>query len=47
MASITLNALAHTYTDNPTKPEDYAIREMSHVWEQGGALCPAWSIWLR
>ena len=38
MASITLNALAHTYTDNPTKPEDYAIREMSHVWEQGGAF---------
>jgi glycerol transport system ATP-binding protein len=38
MASITLNALAHTYTDNPTKPEDYAIREMTHVWEQGGAF---------
>lgn len=38
MASITLNALAHTYTENPTKPEDYAIREMTHVWEQGGAF---------
>ncbi|TYL46666.1 ABC transporter ATP-binding protein [Marinomonas sp. IMCC 4694] len=38
MASITLNALAHTYSDNPTKPEDYAIREMTHVWEQGGAF---------
>lgn len=38
MASITLNALAHTYTDTPTKPEDYAIREMTHVWEQGGAF---------
>ncbi|WP_111637326.1 ABC transporter ATP-binding protein [Marinomonas shanghaiensis] len=38
MAAITLNALAHTYTDNPTKPEDYAIREMTHVWEQGGAF---------
>ena len=38
MASITLNALAHTYTESPTKPEDYAIREMTHVWEQGGAF---------
>ncbi|MEO9654001.1 ABC transporter ATP-binding protein [Marinomonas sp.] len=38
MAEITLNALAHTYSDNPSKPEDYAIREMSHVWEQGGAF---------
>lgn len=38
MASITLNALAHSYTENPTKPEDYAIREMTHVWEQGGAF---------
>ncbi|MBJ7536080.1 ABC transporter ATP-binding protein [Marinomonas transparens] len=38
MASITLNALAHTYTENPTSPEDYAIREMTHVWEQGGAF---------
>jgi glycerol transport system ATP-binding protein len=38
MASITLNALAHSYAENPTKPEDYAIREMTHVWEQGGAF---------
>jgi glycerol transport system ATP-binding protein len=38
MAEITLNALAHTYTENPTRPEDYAIREMTHVWEQGGAF---------
>ncbi|TPE47083.1 ABC transporter ATP-binding protein [Maribrevibacterium harenarium] len=37
MAEITLNALAHTYSDNPTKPEDYAIRQMQHVWHQGGA----------
>lgn len=37
MAEIMLNALAHTYSDNPTKPEDYAIREMQHVWHQGGA----------
>lgn len=37
MAEITLNALAHTYSDAPSKPEDYAIREMQHVWHQGGA----------
>ncbi|GGX74663.1 ABC transporter ATP-binding protein [Saccharospirillum salsuginis] len=37
MAQITLNTLAHTYTDQPRGPEDYAIREMVHVWEQGGA----------
>ncbi|MGB3599995.1 MAG: ABC transporter ATP-binding protein, partial [Marinomonas sp.] len=38
MAEITLNALAHSYSENPSKAEDYAIREMSHVWEQGGAF---------
>ncbi|MEX1056221.1 MAG: ABC transporter ATP-binding protein, partial [Natronospirillum sp.] len=37
MAEITLKALAHTYDANPQSPEDYAIREMSHVWHQGGA----------
>ncbi|MFT2110385.1 ABC transporter ATP-binding protein [Marinomonas sp. 2405UD68-3] len=38
MAEITLNALAHSYVEHPTRPEDYAIRQMSHVWEQGGAF---------
>lgn len=37
MAEITLNSLAHTYSDNPSKPEDYAIRQMQHIWHQGGA----------
>ncbi|GKW49214.1 ABC transporter ATP-binding protein [Halomonas sp. NCCP-2165] len=37
MAQITLNALAHTYSPDPAGPEDYAIRQMSHVWQQGGA----------
>lgn len=37
MAQITLNALAHTYSDQPRGPEDYAIRQMQHVWNQGGA----------
>ncbi|MBB3140646.1 ABC transporter ATP-binding protein [Halomonas organivorans] len=37
MAEITLKSLAHTYSPDPRSPEDYAIREMDHVWHQGGA----------
>ncbi|WP_347901044.1 ABC transporter ATP-binding protein [Pseudomonas purpurea] len=37
MAEIHLQNLAHSYTRTPAGPEDYAIREMNHVWEQGGA----------
>ncbi|CAM3301183.1 ABC transporter ATP-binding protein [Halomonas lysinitropha] len=37
MAEITLKSLAHTYLTDPQSPEDYAIREMNHVWHQGGA----------
>lgn len=37
MAEITLKSLAHTYLTDPRSPEDYAIREMDHVWHQGGA----------
>lgn len=37
MAEITLKGLAHSYLPNPSSPEDYAIREMHHVWHQGGA----------
>ncbi|GFM52796.1 ABC transporter ATP-binding protein [Pseudomonas cichorii] len=36
MAEIRLQNLAHSYSANPG-PEDYAIREMTHIWEQGGA----------
>jgi glycerol transport system ATP-binding protein len=36
MAEIRLQNLAHSYSANPG-PDDYAIREMSHIWEQGGA----------
>lgn len=36
MAEIRLQNLAHSYSTNPG-PDDYAIREMSHIWEQGGA----------
>ncbi|KFF49753.1 ABC transporter ATP-binding protein [Gammaproteobacteria bacterium MFB021] len=37
MAEIRLAQLAHSYQDNPSAPEDYALRRMEHVWEQGGA----------
>ncbi|TWC33577.1 carbohydrate ABC transporter ATP-binding protein (CUT1 family) [Pseudomonas sp. SJZ079] len=37
MAEIRLQNLAHSYSREPQGPEDYAIREMTHVWEQGGA----------
>jgi glycerol transport system ATP-binding protein len=37
MAEIHLKSLAHSYKAKPTSPEDYAIREMNHVWHQGGA----------
>ncbi len=37
MAEIRLQNLAHSYSKQPAGPEDYAIREMSHIWEQGGA----------
>lgn len=37
MAEIALKSLAHSYLANPGSPEDYAIREMTHVWQQGGA----------
>jgi len=37
MAEIHLKSLAHSYKAKPTSPDDYAIREMNHVWHQGGA----------
>ncbi|QEM82089.1 ABC transporter ATP-binding protein [Halomonas binhaiensis] len=37
MVDITLSGLAHSYQSSPNKGEDYAIRSMDHVWEQGGA----------
>ncbi|MCF4993672.1 ATP-binding cassette domain-containing protein, partial [Pseudomonas gessardii] len=37
MAEIHLQNLAHSYSPTPVGPEDYAIREMNHIWEQGGA----------
>ncbi len=37
MAKIELRNLAHSYSGNPSGPEDYALRRMDHVWEDGGA----------
>ncbi|KGK01046.1 ABC transporter ATP-binding protein [Thalassotalea sp. ND16A] len=37
MAEIHLKSLAHSYSKDASKPSDYAIREMDHVWEHGGA----------
>src|SRR5690554_6919109 len=37
MAEIRLHNLAHSYNRRPSGAEDYAILEMNHVWEQGGA----------
>ena len=37
MAEIHLKTLAHSYSADPKSPGEYAIREMDHVWEQGGA----------
>ncbi|GAU07757.1 ABC transporter ATP-binding protein [Desulfoplanes formicivorans] len=37
MAQIKLDSIAHSYRDNPAGPEDYAIKEVNTVWEDGGA----------
>ena len=37
MAEIRLRQLAHSYAKNPEGAQDYAIRQLDHVWEQGGA----------
>jgi glycerol transport system ATP-binding protein len=37
MARITLDHLAHSYQANPKGSDDYALKEVHHAWEQGGA----------
>ncbi len=37
MAQITLEALAHSYKPNAKDPADFALKEMTHVWQDGGA----------
>ncbi|MFM7445486.1 MAG: ABC transporter ATP-binding protein, partial [Tabrizicola sp.] len=37
MAQITLSNLAHSYLANPSSEKDYALKELDHVWHDGGA----------
>ena len=37
MARIQLKNIAHSYKSRPRAPEDYALRPMDHIWEEGGA----------
>ncbi|WP_054892399.1 MULTISPECIES: ABC transporter ATP-binding protein [unclassified Pseudomonas] len=37
MAEIRLHRLAHSYSRQPSGAGDYALHELEHVWEQGGA----------
>ncbi|NJM81197.1 MAG: ABC transporter ATP-binding protein [Tabrizicola sp.] len=37
MSEITLSKLAHSYSAHPTGEADYALKELDHVWQDGGA----------
>ncbi len=37
MAEITLSKLAHSYLPDPDGEKDFALKEMDHVWQDGGA----------
>ena len=37
MARIHLDNIAHSYLKAPERPQDYALRRLDHVWEDGGA----------
>jgi glycerol transport system ATP-binding protein len=37
MARIHLDGIAHSYLPSPGGPEDYALKRLDHVWEDGGA----------
>ncbi|MDJ0858942.1 MAG: ABC transporter ATP-binding protein, partial [Dinoroseobacter sp.] len=37
MAKITLDNLAHSYFPNPTSEDDFALKELNHVWSDGEA----------
>jgi glycerol transport system ATP-binding protein len=37
MSRIVLDQVAHSYVPNPQTESDWALREMEHVWEDGGA----------
>ena len=37
MARIDLDHIRHAYMAKPTRDDDYALREVHHSWEDGGA----------
>jgi glycerol transport system ATP-binding protein len=37
MARILLDGIAHSYLAAPQRPQDYALKRLDHVWEDGGA----------
>jgi glycerol transport system ATP-binding protein len=37
MAKITLDKIAHSYLPHPKTDADFALKEIDHVWEDGGA----------
>ena len=37
MAKITLSDLAHSYSSNPTSANDFALKPLNHVWDDGSA----------
>jgi glycerol transport system ATP-binding protein len=37
MARIVLDGIAHSYRSVPRGPQDYALKRLDHVWEDGGA----------
>ena len=37
MARIDLNHIRHAYGPNPKSDKDYALKEVHHSWEDGGA----------
>jgi glycerol transport system ATP-binding protein len=37
MAEIILKNLAHSYLSHPSRPSDYALKKIDHVWEDGKA----------
>jgi len=37
VAEIHLKDISHSYLPNPQRPEDYALKSLDHVWQDGGA----------
>ncbi len=37
MAQITLSGIAHAYSAQPRRPEDWALKRLDHIWNDGGA----------